>query len=541
MNYLSFLDGIIIALFLFITVYIAFINQKDREQTLSDYFLAGRNNGWFVIGASLFATNISSEHFIGLAGSGASRGLAVGQFEWFAIFIILILGWIFAPVFIKSNVYTIPEFLGKRYDNRTRNFLAIFSIGIYILTKISVTLFAGGLLLKAVLGWNLFTSSIVMVLIAGLYTIIGGMIAVVYTQVFHTIVIILGGLVLTITGMNEIGGFSQLVESLPKDFFHIFKPISDPDFPWLGMIIGAPIIAVWYWCTDQYIVQRILSARDVKEARKGSLLAAILKIFPVFILVLPGLVAKAIYPNLVGDEAYGYLITASFIPSGLRGLAIAGSIAALMSSLSSVFNSTSALFTMDFYRTKYPESTESKLLLIGRLATVGTVLLAILWIPLIKILSSNMYIYLQSVQSFLSPPIAAVFIFGILSGRVNSNGSYWTLLIGGSIGVLRSVIEIYKTSFIDVFPFLQGVLEINYLHFSIILFLFSTFVLFAGSKIGAETEVSEVKAKGFKELIPFYSISSKNPVVGNFNISRGEIYLSFFILISAIAFWSILF
>ena len=348
--FFSHIDSLVLLAYLIIVLSLGFYYSRRNDENYSDYFLAGRNIGWLTVGISIFATNISSEHFIGLAGAGATRGLAVGQFELMAIFTLIFLGWVLAPIYFKSNVVTVPEFLEKRFDLRIRKFFAAFSIIIYIFTKILVSLFAAGLLFYKIFGINIYASSIIIVLITGLYSVTGGANAVIRTQLFQGIVLIVGAIVLSVFGLNAVGGFSGLEEKLPSHFFTMFKPISDPDYPWTGILFGAPIIAFWYWCTDQYIVQRILSAKSINDARRGTLVAAFLKVLPIFILVFPGLIAVALYPGIKGDEAYSALIAGDILPVGFKGLVVAGLLAAIMSSLASAFNSTSVLFTNDFYK-----------------------------------------------------------------------------------------------------------------------------------------------------------------------------------------------
>jgi len=437
--------------------------------------------GWVAIGASLFASNISSEHFIGLAGSGASGGLAVGQFEWLACFIVLILGWVFVPFYLKSGVFTMPEFLERRYNRASRMYLTSISIIAYVLTKISVTLYAGGLLLNKVMGLDMVTSAIVMVVLTGIYTIAGGLRAVIYTEVLQTVVLIGGALALTLLGLHEVGGFSGLKAALPPDFFSMFKSASHPDFPWTGIIFGAPILGVWYWCTDQFIVQRTLSAKNINHARSGAIFAGYLKILPVFILVLPGMIALALFPNISGDDAYPTLVTSHLLPMGVKGIVVASLLAALMSSLASCFNSSSTLFTMDFYKNYRPKATEQELVLVGRLATTALVILGILWVPFIRSISSQLFVYLQSVQAYVSPPIAAVFIFGVFWTRVNGKGAIWTLLTGAVLGALRLVLEIVSKNSGVTVPGFEWFYTMNFLHFAIFLFLVSTAVLFAVS------------------------------------------------------------
>lgn len=467
--------GVILAYFA-VTVGLGIWASRRRGDSSANYFLAGRNVGWIAIGASLFATNISSEHFIGLAGSGAARGLAVGNFEWMATIFIMMLGWIFVPIYLRSGIFTIPEFLEKRFNKASRIYLTTVSIIAYILTKISVTLFAGSLLLQELLGWDMYTSTIIMVVLTGIYTIMGGLGAVIYTSLIQTVILIGGAITLTVIGLNEVGGFAGLQERLPADYFSMFKPVSDPDFPWTGMVFGAPILGIWYWCTDQYIVQRVLSARNINHARSGAILAGFLKILPVFILVLPGLIAAALYPEVSGDEAYPILVTSFVLPAGLKGVIIASLLAALMSSLASCFNSTSTLFTMDFYKLFNPSASERRLVLMGRLATTLMVITAILWVPLTRLISSQIYIYMQSVQAYISPPIAAVFLLGIFWKRLNGRGAIWALAGGGIIGAVRLVSELFYNAGQLHSVLLIGLVKINFLHFAVYLFLVSSVI-----------------------------------------------------------------
>jgi len=477
LRYLTNLDVVVLFLYFTVTMVIGLYFAR-REQTGSDYFLAGRNIGWLAIGCSLFATNISSEHFIGLAGTGASSGLAVGHIEWMACFILLLLGWFLAPLYLKSGVYTMPEFLEMRYNRSCRVYLTTISIIAYIMTKISVTLYAGGLLLNLILGWDMLTSACVMVILAGIYTIAGGMKAVIYTEIIQTVMLIIGASILTLLGLKEVGGISGLKATLPADYFHMFKPVSDPYFPWTGIIFGAPILAVWYWCTDQVIVQRVLSARNIQQARCGTILAGFFKILPVFILILPGMITLALFPGTRGDEAYPTIVISYLLPSGVRGIVVASLLAAMMSSLASVFNSSSTMLTMDFYKHYRPNASEHELVLIGRLATTIMVVIGILWIPLIRNISSHLFIYLQSLQAYISPPIAAVFLLGILSSRVNSKGAVVTLIVGALLGGLRLILEIMSKKGLLALSALQWLAQMNYLHFAILLFGVSGLTLF---------------------------------------------------------------
>ena len=478
LNNFSNLDILILSAYLIVVMFAGLYASRKMNEHSKDYFLAGRNMGWLAIGASLFATNISGEHFIGLAGSGASRGIAVGHFEWFAAFAIILLGWVFVPLYLKAGVYTVPEFLELRFNKASRMYLTSVSIVAYILTKLSVTLFAGGLLLHALLGWDIYTSTVVMVVLTGVYTIIGGLGAVIYTQLIQFVFLIAGSLLVTYFGLQQVGGFSGLRASLPQEYFCMFKPMSDPDFPWTGIIFGVPILAIWYWCTDQYIVQRVLGAKNIAVARTATIFAGFLKLLPVFLWVIPGMIALALYPGINGDNAYPTLIASTLIPSGLRGLVMAGVLAALMSSLASLFNSTATLYTMDYYRHFNPQASERKLVLVGRLSTMIIVITAILWVPLTKMISSQIYIYLQSVQAYISPPITAVFLLGIFSKRITGKAAIYTLIFGGIIGASRLIMELIGKSFSVSFGYLQWFVEINFLHFAVFLFILSVAALY---------------------------------------------------------------
>ncbi len=483
---LSSLDFTIIGLYFAVVLSIGFYFSR-RGKTTADYFLAGRHVGWIAIGASLFATNISSEHFLGLAGTGSKSGLAVGHFEWLACLIVLLLGWVFTPFYLKSGVFTMPEFLERRYNSTARWYLSIVSIVAYILTKISISLYAGGILLQAILGWDMYTSALVIVLVTGLYTLIGGLSAVIYADLVQTVILIIGSLALTLIGLDRVGGWDTLVAGTPTEFWSMFKPMNDPDFPWTGIVFGAPILGIWYWCTDQYIVQRVLSAKNLDNARGGAIFAGFLKILPVFILVLPGIIALKLSNGAVsGDKAYAWMVT-TLLPSGVKGLVIAGLLAALMSSLSAMFNSTSTLLTIDIFKRLKPDADDKAMVNFGRLTTGAMVVLGLLWIPFIGLLSDErMYVYLQSVQAYISPPIAACFLFGIFWNRVNGKGAIASLVTGLVLGVFRFMLEIQNKISPLSGDFLRYVAEVNFLHYAIFLFIVCSTVL-AGVSLATET------------------------------------------------------
>jgi solute:Na+ symporter, SSS family len=482
---LATIDVAIIA-FYFVVVFAIGFYFSRKERTSEDYFLASRNVGWFAIGASLFVSNISTEHFIGLAGSGATSGLAVGHFEWLACIIVLVLGWVFVPFYLRSNVLTMPEFLERRFNRSCAVYLAGVSILAYIFTKISVHLYAAAVVLEHVVGWNPLTAATILVVVTGIYTIAGGLAAVIYTELVQTLVLLTGAVVLTFIGLNEVGGFAGLRAAVPPGYFHMIKPISDPEFPWTGIFLGAPILGIWYWCTDQVIVQRVLAAKDEGHAKAGTIFAGFLKILPVFVLVLPGLIAYALYPQMFtknadglvtnGDIAYPMLII-NLLPHGLIGVMIAALLAALMGGMASVFNSASTLVTLDFYKKARPDATELQLVTFGRMATGIMVGLGLLWVPFIKLLSSQLYVYLQSVQAYISPPIAVCFIFGILWPRLNGRGAISSLLVGFAMGTIRFVLEVMDKGRHFDSTAIRWLVDMNFLHYAILMFVVCAGVL----------------------------------------------------------------
>lgn len=488
MGQLATLDWIVIALYFVLTFTIAIwvtVRERSRDSS-TDYFLAGRNIGWFIVGASLFASNIGSEHLVGLAGTGAASGMAVGQFEVLASLILLILGWVFVPFYLRSGVFTMPEFLERRYSSGARWYLAIVSIIAYVLTKISVTIAAGGIVFEALMGIDFWTGAMIVVVATGIYTIFGGLRAVLYTDMIQMFVLIGGAVVVTLVGLDALGGWSEMVRTAGPGFLDMWKPASDPNFPWTGILFGAPILGVWYWCTDQFIVQRVLSAKDQDDARRGTIFAGYLKLLPLFIFVIPGVVAYALAQRGLitlehPDQALPTLV-AALMPDGLRGVVVAGLLAALMSSLSAVFNSCSTLITWDVYKKLHPAASERRLVVIGQASTAILVGLGLLWIPLMKLISGQLYQYLQSVQAYISPPIAAVFLLGVLWRRVNASGAMAALIGGFILGVGRLIAELNRDGLTG---WMHTYATINFLHFAVLLFVICTAILVGVSLVTA--------------------------------------------------------
>lgn len=501
---------VIILYFIFILGVAVFASRKSQKST-DDYFLAGRNLGWFAIGASLFASNIGSEHLIGLAGAGAKGGVAVSQFELLASFILLLLGWIFVPFYIKSGVATMPEFLEKRYGRPARNYLSIISVVSYVITKISATIFAGAVVFTG-LGLEFWTGAVLVVLFTGIYTVLGGLRAVIYTDTFQLFVILIASAALLYFGLDRVGGYDELKITLGPEYFNLWKEINHPEFPWTGILFGAPILGVWYWCTDQFIVQRVLSAKNISQARKGTIFAGFLKLLPLFIFVFPGMIAKAL--SLKGelvlaqnDQALPVLIN-TILPLGFKGLVMAALLAALMSSLSSVFNSCSTLITYDFYKAKYPNTPDAKLNRFGQITTIALVGMGLLWIPLMKFVSGNLFTYIQSVQAYISPPVACVFLLGLFYPKVNLKGAMASLWTGFVLGVFRLMLEINQAS-LTKGGWLKCIVEINFLHFAIILFVICLAVLLGVSHMTKADNNVDLEHTVYKKETLRFALSDK--------------------------------
>ena len=498
------LDWIVLGLFFVALFGVVWWVLRQNEETSVDYFLAGRNAGVIAIGASIFASNIGSEHLVGLAGSGAETGMAMAPFELHA-WIILILGWVFVPFYSRSKVFTMPEFLEKRYCSKTRSILSIISLISYVLTKVSVTVYAGGKVLQTVMGLNFWVGAILLVVVTGIYTIFGGLKSVLYTSVLQTPILLIGSLIVTVIGLVQLGGWGELQATLGAEHFQIFKPIDHPNFPWTGMLFGSTIIGAWYWCTDQYIVQRTLSAPDQKTARRGSIFAAYLKLLPVFIFMIPGMIALALSKkgllDLGSSDAAFPALVHELLPIGVKGIVIGGLIAALMSSLASLFNSSATLFTADFYKKYRPDKPEKHYVKIGRIATGVVVVLGIVWVPVMKVISNVLYEYLQNVQSLLAPAIFAVFLLGITSKRVNSKGALWGMSIGFGLGMLRLLLDILEgTGLLTQGNFLYGIVAINWLHFCIILFIISVAVIYGVSLMTERPSDEKLQGLTFKTV-----------------------------------------
>ena len=521
------LDWIVVGIFFAAMIWICWDVARKKKETSGDYFLSGRSATWIAIGASIFASNIGSEHLIGLAGTGASAGMAQAHWEiqgW----MILILGWVFVPFYERSMVYTMPEFLEKRYNRQSRGILTYLSLASYVLTKVSVTVLAGGLALNTLLGINFWVAAIALVVITAIYTVIGGMESVLKTSVLQTPILLIGSLVILYLGLKELGGWNammdvcsaQPVNDLGDTMTNLMRSGSDPEFPWYGALFGSAIIGFWYWCTDQFIVQRVLSGKDQREARKGTIFGAYLKLLPVFLFLIPGMIAFALTKNpdseigqrlaiALGLQADGTLanpdiafpsLVNALLPVGLKGVVICGILAALMSSLASLYNSSAMLYTIDIHKRKHPETPEDKLVLIGRIATVVVVVLGVLWIFVIQAMGKSLYNYIQSVQSLLAPAIAAVFLLGICWKKTSPKAGMWTLIVGLVLGFTRLITMIINPESHNFFTYIFN--EMNVYAFCVWMFLFCIVLAIVVSKFTAAPAKEQVEGLCFGTATP---------------------------------------
>jgi SSS family solute:Na+ symporter len=511
MHFLGTIDWIFVILYLIVIAAVSVWSIRKSKETTSDYFLANRNLGWFVIGASILASNVGSEHIVGLAGSAAKSGTVLGHYELHS-YIVLILGWVFVPFYMRSMVYTMPEFLERRFNPQARRLLSIIQLFSYVIAKASVTIFAGALVFNQFLGVDFWTGAIILVVVTGIYTVMGGLHAVMYTEAIQAIVLLVGSGVLLFFGLREIGGWDALMKSVPSNQLNMFRSLKDPDYPWLGILFASPIVGVWYWCTDQHIVQRCLAARNEQQARRGTIFAAYLKLMPFFIFLIPGLIAYALHSQgkleLTDPNAAFPEMVKQIMPVGLRGLLAGGLLAALMSSLASVYNACSTLYTIDIYKKNHPEASEKKLVRVGRIATAVIVLLGMAWIPLMGRISSGLYDYLQSVQSYLAPPIAAVFLFGVFFPRLNAKGAYSAMVAGFIVGMLKLTAQLFQEQ-LPVGSLLHQFATINFLYFCIYLFLFSVAVMVIVSLLTPRPTYDHVEGLTFATTVAEDKASSR--------------------------------
>ena len=547
------LDWLAIAFYFGILLCVAWWVVNKRKDTAADYFLAGRNLSWWIIGASIFASNIGSEHIVGLAGSGAKDGVAMAHYEFHA-WCLLVLAWVFVPFYARALVFTMPEFLERRFSTESRYVLSIVSLVTFIVSKIAVGIFAGGLVFSTLLPEmhlrigivdidSFWIGSVLVIALTGLYTALGGMRAVAYNDAVQVVVLIIGSALLTIFGLIQLGGWGELKRICGSEMFNLWKPLIpagvepswapvlekaadgrvvkeawyfNTNFPWLGMAICAPVIGLWYWCTDQYIVQRALGAPNEQVARRGSIFAAVLKLFPVYLFIIPGLICFALAKSGtnagLASEFFGPnarpnpqqvafpLMVQHMLPPGVRGIVVAGLLSALMGSLAGVFNACSTLFTVDIYNKLRPQASQHQIVRTGRMATTVMVLVAMAWIPVVKG-AHGLYEYLQSVQGYLAPPIFVVFFFGVFWKRLNAKGCFWAMVIGFVIGGFRMLVDtpvaLLKDWHYSEGSFLWIINNINFQYFSILITIVSAVVMVVVSYMTKEPDYGQIRSLTF--------------------------------------------
>ncbi|XP_061911095.1 sodium/glucose cotransporter 1 [Entelurus aequoreus] len=508
--------SVIVLYFLLVLAVGIWAMVRTNRSTVGGFFLAGRSMVWWPIGASLFASNIGSGHFVGIAGTAAASGIAIGGFEWNALIVVVILGWLFVPIYIKAGVVTMPEYLKKRFGGqRIRVYLSLLSLLLYIFTKISADLFSGAIFINQALGLNIYLAVVALLVITALYTVTGGLAAVIYTDTLQTVIMIVGSFVLMGFAFSEVGGYEQFQErymtAIPsvtgnfsescytprQDSFHLFRDAITGDIPWPGLVFGLTIQALWYWCTDQVIVQRCLSAKSLSHVKGGCILCGYLKLLPMFLIVFPGMISRILYPDVVAcvdpaecfrhcgasvgctNVAYPKMVV-DLMPDGLRGLMLSVMLASLMSSLTSIFNSASTLFTMDIYAKMRRSASEKELMIAGRVFILVMIGVSVAWLPVVQSAQSGqLFDYIQSITSYLTPPVAAVFVLAIFCKRVNESGAFYGLLVGLLVGLARMISEfVYGTgSCVEPSNCPTIICGVHYLYFSIILFVLSCLVI----------------------------------------------------------------
>ncbi|XP_073329815.1 sodium/myo-inositol cotransporter [Pagrus major] len=552
-------DIAVVALYFIVVLVIGFLAMwKANRSTVTGYFLAGRSMTWIVIGASLFVSNIGSEHFIGLAGSGAASGFAVGAWEFNALLLLQLLGWVFIPVYIHSGVYTMPEYLSKRYgSNRLKVYFACLSVLLYIFTKLSVDLYAGALFIQESLGWNLYLSIVLLISMTALLTVTGGLVAVMYTDALQAVLMIVGALTLTTISLIKVGGLegvrTKYMQAVPNvsaimaagnftyspscriepkpDSLRILRGPLDEDIPWPGFILGQTPASIWYWCADQVIVQRVLAAKNIAHAKGSTLMAGFLKVLPMFLIVIPGMISRILFADeiaCIGPEhclavcgsqagcsniAYPRLVMA-VMPVGLRGLMMAVMIAALMSDLDSIFNSSSTIFTLDIYQTFRQKASQRELLIVGRIFVVIMVVISIAWVPvIIEMQGGQTYLYIQEVAGYLTPPIAALFLLGVFWKRCNEKGAFWGGMTGFILGALRLILAfIYRQPRCDQPDDRPAfIVKVQYMYFAAGLFWISGLVAVVVSLCTSPPDEEQVRTTTFWGLRSIERVPTKDP------------------------------
>lgn len=445
-SFLETVDYLVIIGYLVVLVafgyYISFVKNKKTDENL---FLAGNTLGWKSIGLNMWGTNVGPSMLIASASVGFTTGIVAGNFAWYAFIFILLLAVVFSPRYLGAKVLTLPEFMGKRFGNSTRTILAWYTLITILISWLSLTLFAGGVLVKQLLDLPMYLSVIIMVILSGFFAAAGGLKAIAYTNVFQMLLLIGVSLLLVIIGVNKAGGFEHIYHSVPGSYWNLLLPADDKNYPWIAILLGYPIMGVWFWCTDQSMVQSVLGAENLKEGQLGANFIGWLKILDVPLFILPGIICLVLFPELKNpDEAYMTMVTQLF-PAGLRGLIIVVLIAALISTIGSALNSLSTVFTMDIYVKKYnPEATPKTIIKIGRLTVLfGSLLSILITLAIDSIKGLNLFDVFQSVLGFIAPPMSVVFLFGVLWNKTTTKAANLVLTLGTFVSLGTGVLYLW--------------------------------------------------------------------------------------------------
>ncbi len=477
---LSQIDITFIILYFAVVMFVG-IKVGSSHKNAQDYFLAGRSMIWPFVGISLFASNISSTTLIGLSGDAYATGISVFNYEWMASVVLVFFAVFLLPIYLNSKIYTMPEYLEKRFDARSRFYFSGVTLVGNILIDTAAALFAGGLLLKLIFPeYELWVIISLLSVAAGLYTIVGGLKAVIYTDAMQTVLILIGAIAVTVAAYDKVGGWDKVMAVTPPEAMSLIRPADDPAMPWTGLLFGVPLLGFYFWCTNQFMVQRVLSAKNNQHGRWGLLLAAALKLPVLFIMVFPGTMARLLYPELENPDMVYPTLIFDLLPAGLKGLVVAGILAALMSSIDSTLHSASTLVTMDFVKKAKPQLTSEQLMKTGRITAFCFMIAAAAWAPFIEQFGS-LFKYLQSVLSYIAPPVVSVFLLGSLWRGMTANGAFVSFMVSLALSVIMLVAQF------------SGYMNIHFLHVAAILFVIASSVgitvsLLKPQKINAEQE-----------------------------------------------------
>lgn len=458
------LDFLVLGVYLLILVAIG-VSVSYRRRHEEDQFLAGRSFGWGNVGLSIFGTNVSPSFLIGSASAAYVTGMATANFEWLAWLFLMLLAMVFAPHYLNTKISTMPQFVRRRFGSRAAEFVSWYSLLSTVILWLGGTLYASGLLLSQILGWPLWFSATALMAVAAFLTVAGGLAVVIITDSFQSILIVAGGIMLTAIGLHEVGGIDGLMEAVPADRWKLFRPADDPNYPWYAIVLGYPVLGIWFWCTDQTIVQRVLGGRDLRQGQLGAVFTGFLKILTPLIFTLPGILCFVLHPGLDDPDKAFMTMVSHHLPVGLVGLVVAVLVAALISTIDSGLNSFSTIFTLDVYARRIrPDATARERKLVGRLATVAIAVISIGIALSMQTVGKNLFDLLQSIIAYFAPPLAAVFLVGVLWRRATGTAALLTLCLGSAVSLGIGAMDFLKFPHPDFWPH----------------FMLNAFFLFAG-------------------------------------------------------------